>query len=193
MASDAWRAELRFLLWGQQVEFHVDGYDPSTPINTEYLETMGSAIINWALGSLLPILSNEITLYEVFMTSLDPSSPAEVTVTEALPATGASASGSLPSQIACIVSFITDELTARGRGRIFIPGMPTAAMLHGLFTGSAVTGVSLAIQALIDDVLPGVPSLAVTSVADAVARPVVAFAVRTIAGGLNRRRIGRGS
>lgn len=194
MPADTFRSQMRFVLAGQWMEFHLD-FETTEPIDIAYLHAFGGRLIVWAEQSLMEHLNQNIALTEVFLKSLDPAQPAEITNTNALPMYGGDAStNSVTTQTAVIVTFYTAELSAQGRGRIFIPGVSNTNLSNSLWNSGAMLGISAAIQDIFDELLDGSPeTLVVYSPTGASVRAVQAFAVRNVPGGLNRRRIGRGS
>lgn len=186
------RAEFRFIQGGNQAEFHID-FVSSDPVSIPMLETVGSGLANWCVGEIVTHLTHEITLVEVFMKSLDPALPAEVTVTDGLPHAGDDANAGLSAQTALLVSFVTEEISPTGRGRVFIPGIGVDRIANYLFNATLTASIDAAFAALLV-ILDGSPlTWVVYSVKDAVAREIVAWVVRNIPAGLNKRRIGRGS
>lgn len=186
------RAYLRFLLFGQQVETHVDAL-AADPFDVSSATAFASGLAGWAASYLMPALSHNAVLTEIFVKADDPDL-VEVTYTGLMPLAGSASSDALPSQMAGLISLYSAFVSRSGRGRMFLPGIPSSGVANGILTPT-FAGILTDVMGHLTTLFIDNPDLiwVIASLADGEAYPIVSTVTRTILGGLNRRRIGRGS
>lgn len=131
---DTLQAELRFTWAGQQVE-NTLYFTGSAGVTPSLATDLGDALIGWWTGQFAPIMSNTLTLVEVFLTDLTTNTSFTVSDTSGLPVTGASTTDSEPNNVSLCVSFRTVQRGRSGRGRNYVPGL-TEAQVNGNVVGA---------------------------------------------------------
>jgi hypothetical protein len=156
---------------------------------------------NSHIATFLPLLSSAILLEEVNAVDLSDITGPSVTSTSALPSTGGVTTGSLPNNVAMC---ITRKTALRGRsyrGRMYVPGCPTAMLLSSTgWTGTARGNVASAYNDLIlageflgwTHVVVSYQNAGVVRLSG-VATPVTSFDIDPLVDSQRRRLAGRGA
>jgi len=116
-------AAMKYILGGQEIRniIHIDPHEsPSTSLLTD----AANLVNDWAIAELLPLLSQDLALYEVGTKDLSIETGAVSAAVNVPAEAGQVAADSLPNNVALVVTLPT-LLTGRSyRGRFYIPGLP---------------------------------------------------------------------
>lgn len=141
-AARTLQVEVRCLLDDQRIENTLYFRTDAAPVLAD-LTTVGGAIQTWFVGSLLPFLSVNLTLREVYVTDISSETGPTTTITPLTPEAGGSDAESMPGNVSACVSFRTNARGRSGRGRNYVPGIPdnkvTINTLDSSFADQLVT------------------------------------------------------
>lgn len=149
-ASNVIQAEVRMRLDSQRIEntlyFQPVGAAPSI-IN---MGELGAQLVTWWGTYIEPLVSDQLTLVEVYLTNLTTSTSFTVTYVAGLPMAGGISAAVLPNHVAACVSFRTNGRGRASRGRNYIPGLTENNVVKNTMVPGLVTGLVNAYLQLID-------------------------------------------
>lgn len=122
-ASNVAQVELRMTLDSQQIENVLYFRTVGLPVTTSLLSVLGNAVTDWWTSNIVNLVSDALTLREVYITDLTTQTAQTLTFTTGLPVNGAITEEVLPNSIAGCVSFRTLSRGRSGRGRNYVPGL----------------------------------------------------------------------
>lgn len=165
------------------------------------LEDLGSALVTWVLGELLPLLSHLLTFDGVRATSQESSSAPSVFVPAPPSSVGGDPNAALSTQVASVVTFETGLRGRSFRGRNYVPGIPTDWQATPGSTNTSTLAPLLLAYAALSDVEAATSSnhVVVSHFADGAARStgvttvITAYHADTPFDTQRRRAIGRGA
>lgn len=123
----------------------------------EYLDDLAEAIFNTWAADVLPVLSADLQLVEVYCKGLENAIDLQSLYVPGAPVAGGVASPTLPNSVACCISFRTGFTGRSARGRVYIPGIPEGNVTGDQFTGSFANGLASDIATFFGDLLPSFP------------------------------------
>jgi len=115
--------ELRYLLYGQRVE-NTLWFEEALPWSTSTLNEQCENLYNWAVGSVLTTLAADLTLQEVYGTSMESDTAPTGSYVPAVPPAGDIPSASEAGNVTWTVTFRTGQRGRSFRGRNYIAGIP---------------------------------------------------------------------
>lgn len=194
------QVEIRQTLHGQRIE-NVFYVDVGTEVPTSSLENITELMGDWWEALVLPNLSNNIALREVYGTDLSSASGGTHTRTYTTPVPGSVVGESLPANCALCVSLRTAQRGRSFRGRSYVAGIPEEASANSVVSNVVAAPLLAAYQTLITsgDYTERFPLVVVSRVADGaprvtgVATPIVTAVLTNQVISSQRRRLpGRG-
>jgi len=141
--------ELRYTLWGQRVE-NTLAFEEALPWSTTTLNQQCQALNAWCVAELLPSLSADISLREVYGTSLESDSAPTGSYINPVPPTGGNVAGAEPGNVAAGVTFRTGNRGRSFRGRNYVPGIPNNERVGNSVTASFSADLVTAYNLLTD-------------------------------------------
>lgn len=193
------RAELRGTYLGEEV---LNGlwFENSTggPVGTA-LVAVAVMLRAWWQTNLLPIISNQYVLREIYVADWASATGPTFTSTTSLPASGGNANDPVPGNVAACVTFRSDGRGRSSRGRNFVAGATENVTAGNQFTGPFVTALQGAYATLISDANGiAIPQIVYSQFSNNNVRPVgvasnvVAASVDPNIDSMRRRLAGRG-
>jgi len=140
--------ELRYTLWGQRVE-NTLAFEEALPWSTTTLNQQCQALNAWCVAELLPSLSADISLREVYGTSLESDSAPTGSYINPVPPTGGNVAGAEPGNVAAGVTFRTGNRGRSFRGRNYVPGIPNAEIALNAMSPGFLADLSTAYSLLV--------------------------------------------
>lgn len=151
-APNITQVEIRYLLYGQQIEnrFMIDNLTGSFADNAL---DQAIAVWDWVQDELMLNLSNHIELREVVVTDLSSADGGQLTYAPATGVIGGVSGSALPNECAFCVSLHSASRGRSARGRMYLPAIPVSSMADAntLSTASASALVS-DVQVLINTI-----------------------------------------
>lgn len=145
-APRVWQVNVRYILFGQQVENVLHFHQPEDPIDTTSAQNL--ALTLWGAWSehVMGTLSSNLLLRELYI--VDQSSDTGLTYTYApIPGVnGDIGEASLPGNVAFCVSLRTIARGRSHRGRIYLPGIPEPNVTGNTLDASLVTSMVTAVD-----------------------------------------------
>lgn len=138
--------------WGGQAVANVLNFVRPGGYDIASLTTLAAVVDLWVDGSLLPMMSNEITYVQTLVRGLENANDLEVTDNTST-GTGTAAQPSVPNNVAFCVTHRTGFTGRSARGRTYLPGM-----LDSNTIGSTAWAASLGTQ--VDTAFASLNSLA---------------------------------
>jgi hypothetical protein len=147
--SNTIEVEVRMFLDSQRIENtlyfrKIGGWDASA------MEAMGAALITWWDDSFSTLLSNALSLNELYITDLTSNDATAVTVTPEEIITGKSGGSPVPNNAALCISFRTNQRGRSFRGRNYVPAIPEADVSISRVSGTVYEPLRDAYLLLID-------------------------------------------
>lgn len=127
--------ELRFSLWGQQIE-NTLAFENSLPWDPSSLADQCQALYDWHVAELLPNLAADLVLREVYGTSLESDSAPVGSYVPPVPPAGGQIQTAEPGNVAFGVTFRTALRGRSYRGRNYVPGIPANQRVGNQVTAS---------------------------------------------------------
>lgn len=115
--------ELRYLIAAQRVENTLYFRNESGPWAQAEAATFAQLIGSWWDTNIKPLLTNEISLTEVYVTDLSSATSWTVTVPLLPPVAGTINEEAMPLNVALCISFRTGNRGRSGRGRNYVVGL----------------------------------------------------------------------
>jgi hypothetical protein len=141
--------ELRYSLFGQQIE-NTLAFEEALPWSPSALNDQCVALKDWAVNELLPVLSADITLREVYGTSLESDSAPTGSFVNPVPPAGGQVQVAEPGNVAAGVTFRTQLRGRSFRGRNYVAGIPSNQRTGNQVTAGFSADVVTAYQLLTD-------------------------------------------
>lgn len=147
-AQNTCMAELRMILSTQKVE-NTLYFQASAGMTPALMTSLGTALITWWSNQMSPLLSNFLSLTEVYLTDLTTQTSPTVSVTAGLPIAGTDASEPLPFNVAYCLSFRTAGRGKASRGRNYICGWTEGDNLRSDLLAGNITAITSAYTLLV--------------------------------------------
>jgi len=110
--------EMRATMQGQHIENRVM-VDALIPITPEILESIALTCQTWWEDEYAPLLSNQVSLVEVVATDLTSAEGPQVSVSPAIPTSGANSDLTYPNEVSLCISLRTGGRGRSARGRFY--------------------------------------------------------------------------
>jgi hypothetical protein len=110
-------------------------FQKSSPTPTDF-NSLAQEGADAFVADLLPHLIDSLTLNQTTVYDMASDSSPVYIASGGLPASGASATDSLPNNVAAVITHETNLRGRSGRGRTYMPGMSEANQTDGLFGGA---------------------------------------------------------
>ena len=189
-SGDVYSASSRFSIKGEKtvnvLHFSQTSADGSGPVNQE----LADAILQDIWPSYKALLSNDCTLQNISVYKIAPAVGGSILVNVA--EAGGVAVDTIPPNACVVATLYTDHFTGRGRGRIFMSGIPDSHVDGGRIVNASAALYVTFLNTLKAPIAFGsgvsfVPS--VWSTKGAIARPITAHALRAALHNLRSRRM----
>lgn len=136
--SDTVQAEFIYSYFGQVME-NVLYFKNDTDLDVSSMTALGGVLRDWWDDWYSQQLNGLLQLNTIKLTDLTAVASPVVEFTDGLPLNGKVTSGeTLPTQIACCCTLITLSRGRSFRGRIYVPGIPDAAITNSTFTDTFI-------------------------------------------------------
>lgn len=155
-------AEIRMTWDLQQVE-NTLGFKFDIAPTFAQLATLGDQLIDWWGEFCTPLISDQVRLREVVVTSLDAESAPQATAVPATLMTGALESGSLPNGVSIAISLRTALRGRSFRGRNYAVGLTESQVLNNTVDSITTAGYQNAYEQLMNSPFSDESSLCVIS------------------------------
>lgn len=139
--------ELRYTLWGQQIE-NTLWFEEALPWNAGTIATQCEVLHDWVVAELFPTLSVDLTLREVFGTSMESDTAPTGSFVPASPPAGDVPSNAEAGSVAFGVTFRTGMRGRSFRGRNYVPGIPQSSRSGNQATVAFANTIQAAYQQL---------------------------------------------
>ena len=147
-APNVYRTEVRYLLHGQRIENTLN-LRSLTGIPATDPNILGQIVFDWAEAEVLPLLSIDVTLQEVYMTDLSSMTAPTYTIPPAgAPPAGGNGVPALPGNVALCVSFRTAGRGRTMRGRNFVGGISDNVVVGNQASAGFAASLALAYETL---------------------------------------------
>jgi len=141
--------EIRYTLFDQLIE-NTLWFEEALPWTTGTLADQCEFLHDWVVAELFPSMSSDITLREVFGTSMESATAPTGSFVPATPPAGDVPTGSEAGNVALGVTFRTGQRGRSFRGRNYIPGIPTSSRTGNQIAAAFATNMVNAYQMLAD-------------------------------------------
>lgn len=163
--------ELLFNYNGQTVENTV-WVQTDGPITEVGLGVIANVVKNWWIDNMRTQTSSDMQLVQLVATYKGDAEGPQHIETAGLPSPGAVPSEGLPNGTALVVKFGTASIGRSFRGRNYVPGLPSSAVVNSVYNPAPVADVVQAYEAL-GTALQGIslPHIVVSRFSGGVLRP----------------------
>lgn len=122
-ANEVALIELRYLWDSQQVE-NTLFFKASDPIDVALLTALCATLATWWGANMQPLISQDVSLVEIFGTDLTTATGPTVSYNTGLPLGGTTMAEAVPANVAPCISFRTNNRGRSFRGRNYLVGLP---------------------------------------------------------------------
>ena len=117
------QCNVRMRLHEQQIE-NVLWFKAAVPIDTTVLQSIAVAVGNKYSATILPLLSTNLTMVEVFCVDMESDSGGVYSNAPATPPGGGVTGEALPNNCALCLTLVTGLRGRSYRGRVYVPALP---------------------------------------------------------------------
>jgi len=141
--------EIRYTLFDQLIE-NTLWFEEALPWTTSTLADQCEFLHDWVVAELFPSMSSDITLREVFGTSMESATAPTGSFVPVTPPAGDVPTGSEAGNVALGVTFRTGQRGRSFRGRNYIAGIPTSSRTGNQINSAFAVNMVAAYQMLAD-------------------------------------------
>jgi len=132
--------ELRYTLHGQLIE-NTLWFEEALPWAAGSIAAQCQVLHDWAVEHLFPSLSTDISLREVFGTSMESDTAPTGSFVPGAPPAGDVPTVALPGNVAFGITFRTGQRGRSYRGRNYIAGIPLSSQIGNQVSGAFATNM----------------------------------------------------